>query len=256
MSEIVNRKILSTIMDFIHTNRYTDLDGFTSKLAHRYYRLLKKSPSGVVFDDFLKSLRSIRTNFFVINRAKKVDFAQSLLLKLRMIELPFSNYEIAKDFISRFLEIGYDESNNIEERKQIISKFRTIKSPHEKLMSDFGTLLQRISKTFQISLHGTKEYSGIDISKKIGKSVLGFQIKSVNDDISEDKIRAQTSKALEFNLDGFVWIYARPRTKTVDSSIQAAYHHFRRINEHGKMYCAIIKPELLAELFRKYDVSP
>lgn len=241
-------------MDYIHRSDYVDLDGFASKLARRYIRLLKSHPAGFSLDDFFNALKGIKTNFFIVNRAKKTDFSSGLLKKLNDIELPFSKYEIAEYFISRFLEIGYEKTAFIEEREQIISRFRKIKKPHEKLMSAFETLLQKIINSFQITLHGTKEYSGIDISKKINESNIGFQIKSVHDDISEDRIRAQTSKALEFKLDGFVWIYGLPRTKTVESSIQAAFHHFRRINEGRKMYCAIIEPELLAELFRKYMV--
>jgi peptidoglycan/xylan/chitin deacetylase (PgdA/CDA1 family) len=106
-----------------------------------------------------------------------------------------------------------------------------------------------------VSLHGTKEYSGVDISKKIGDAAIGIQVKSINDDISEDKVRAQTSKALEYNFDGFVWIYGRPSSNEVTTSIQAAYHYFARINDAKKMYCTLIHPELLAELFRKYAIN-
>ena len=122
-------------------------------------------------------------------------------------------------------------------------------------MEAFEQLLQKIAESFQVSLHGTKEYSGTDISKKIQEAIVGFQIKSVNDNISEDKIRSQTSKALEYGMAGFVWIYGCPLSKAVESSIQAAYHHFTRINETKKMYCAVIPPELLAELFRKYMID-
>jgi hypothetical protein len=85
--------------------------------------------------------------------------------------------------------------------------------------------------------------------------VIGFQIKSRNDNISEYMIRSESSKAQDWKMDGFVLIYARKRDKEVESSIQAAYHHFKILNDSGRMYCAIIYPELLAELLRGNSIS-
>jgi len=259
MNEALHRKLLSYIMEFIHKNDYKDLDGFASKLTRAYCELLQKSPNKVAQNDFLSAIRNIKTSFFKINRVRKRDFIQELFSGLTQIDLTayrlFSTPDVAKDFISRYLEVGYDKSKFVDERKRILTKFGSIKSPHAKLKEAFEILLQKIAKSFQVSLHGTKEYSGIDISKKIGEATVGFQIKSVNDDISEDKIRAQTSKAMEYNLDGFVWVYGRPYSKKCESSIQAAYHYFKRIDETKKMYCALIPPELLAELFRQYEID-
>jgi len=64
-------------------------------------------------------------------------------------------------------------------------------------MRAFSVLLQKISSSFQTPLHVTNEYSGVDISKKIKEARIGFQIKSVNNNISKDKIRSQFSKAQE-----------------------------------------------------------
>jgi len=68
-------------------------------------------------------------------------------------------------------------------------------------------------------------------------------------------IRSETSKAQDWKMNGLVLIYARKRTKTVETSIQATYHHFKVLKDSGRMYCAIIHPELLAELFRKYSIT-
>jgi len=246
-------------MEFIHKNGYNDPDDYTSKLAHNYCRLLHETPGGVSWDDFLKSMQNTKTMLFKINRVKKHDFIYALYSKLSELDLKqyieILRYDIAKDFISEHLEIGYDKSKFVLERDSILAKLGSIRSPHDKLNKAFEILLQKISESFQVPLHGTKEYSGIDLSKRVKDATIGFQLKSVNDDISEDKIRAQTSKALEYKLDGFVWIYGRSLSKEVESSIQAAYHHFKRINETKRMYCAIIAPELLAELFRKYRVD-
>lgn len=258
MNESFSRKVISITMDFIHKNGYQDIDDFASKASDVYCRLIQEDAK-IKSDDFLKSVKNIRTSFFRINRVSKQDFVDRLFSQLSHIDLArytkASKFDIAKNFISTYLEIGFDKSKFDNERRIIIDKFESIKSPHAKLMEAFETLLQKIAESFQVGLHGTKEYSGIDISKRVQEAIIGFQIKSVNDAISEDKIRSQTSKALEYGIDGFVWIYGRPSTKDVESSIQAAYHHFKRTNENKKMYCAIIHPELLAELFRKLEIS-
>lgn len=257
MNEALRRKVLSTTMDFFISG-YQDIDGFASKVTEVYCKLLQDNPK-VTLDDFFKSIKNMRTSFFMINRVSKRDFFESLFSKLSQIDLAqymkFSKFAIAKNFTSTYLEIGFDESKFINERRIIVDKVGSIKNPHTKLTDAFETLLQKIAQSFQVSLHGTKEYSGIDISKRVREAIIGFQIKSVNDDISEDKIRSQTSKALEYGIDGFVWIYGRPLSKDVESSIQAAYHHFTRINEKMIMYCVLIHPELLAELFRKYGIN-
>jgi len=250
-------RIRSLVWDLIHNNKWQDLDDFSLKLADRL--LETGTNSTFSLRNVQDAVRQTRTNFFVVNNVSKQDFSQLLFPQLSQLDLTEqtrpSRFEVAMRFISNYLEVGYDRSKFIEERNQIIRLFGSIKKPHARLLSAFETLLQRISVSFQVALHGTKEYSGVDISKRLQEVTLGFQIKSVNDDISEDKIRSQTSKALEYCLDGFIWIYGRPLTKDVESSIQAAYHHFQRINENRKMYCALIHPELLAELFRKYKIS-
>jgi len=254
MSQAIERKIISTIMEFIHTNDYKDLDGFSSKITQNYTKLITAMPIGVTKEQFFNSIKKISTNFFIVNKVSKKEFSEKLYNTLIKIELPFTNYEIAEHFLSQYMEIGYEKNKHVDERKKIISFFKNSKNPHEKIIHSFEILLQRIKSSYQITLHGTKEYSGIDVCKVIKGTTIGFQIKSRNDSITEDKIRAQTSKALEYKLDGFVWIYARPPLKTVDSSIQAAFHHYKRLNEQKKMYCTIIDPERLAELFCRYEV--
>lgn len=257
MNEALNRKLLSIVMDFFHENDYKDLDNFAGKSAEAYAELLSNT-SKATSDDFLKEIRKIRTVFFKTNSLSKLDFSQALFRRLSRFDfskyLVSTKFEIAKNFIVNNFEVGFDKSKFVDKRNEILAKTGTIKSPHTRLMDAFGVLLQKMSASFQVPLHGTKEYSGVDISKKINEATLGFQIKSVNDDISEDKIRAQASKAREYNLDGFVWIYGRPSSKEVDTSIQAAFHHFARINETKQIYCTLVSPETLAELFRKYEV--
>jgi len=259
MNEALRRKVLSVTMDFIHNNGYQDIDDFASKLAGVYCKILPEYPNKVTPHDFLEAIKNVKTSFFRINRVSKRDFVGPLISRLIQIEvarhLPLSKFDIGSNFVSKYLEVGYDKSRFINERRDMVAKFGIVKNPHSKLMNAFEALLQKIAQSFQVSLHGTKEYSGIDISKKIWKTTVGFQIKSANDDISEDKIRSQASKALEHGIDGFVWIYGRPLSKDVEASIQAAYHHFARVNETKKMYCALIYPELLAELFRKYEID-
>jgi hypothetical protein len=246
-------------MDFMHKNDYQDLDDYASRIGGIYCQLLKKHPSKVTTEDFLKEIRNVKTTFFKVNKTSKQSFVQPLLSQLSKIDsglyTEVTGFDVAKNFVTKYFETGYDRSEFIEERNQIIARFGGVKDPHSKLLNAIETLLQKIAQSFQITLHGTKEYSGVDICKQIEGSTIGFQIKSINDDVSEDKVRSQTSKALEYCLDGFVWIYGRAATKSVESSMQAAYHYFKRTNQDRKMFCALIPPELLSELFRKYQIS-
>lgn len=152
------------------------------------------------------------------------------------------------------LEIGL-RPENIDRRQKIITDFQQIKNPHESLMRTFNEILMNIEKTYQLNLHGVKEYSGIDIIKKYKDSFLGFQIKSKNDNIKEDRIRSQTSKALEWNFAAFVLIYGRKRTKSVDTSIQSAFHYYKSLNAEKEIYCSVIPPELFAELIIIHDID-
>jgi hypothetical protein len=258
MNEALKRKLLSTVMDFIHENDYRDLDNFAAKIAEAYEELLTNT-NKFTSDEFSKEIRKIRTSFFKTNSLSKIGFSQALFTRLSRVDLSrylmSTKFEIAKSFIVNNFEIGFDKNKFVDERKEILARTGTIRNPHTRLMEAFGVLLQKMSSSFQIPLHGTKEYSGVDISKKIKEATIGFQIKSVNDDISEDKIRSQSSKAQEYHLDGFVWIYGRPSSKEVDASIQAAFHHFAKINETRQIYCALVSPEILAELFRKHKVK-
>jgi hypothetical protein len=61
-------------------------------------------------------------------------------------------------------------------------------------MAAFNKLLNKIQVSYQIDLHGVKEYSGIDISKSLENVLIGFQIKTRSDDISEHRIRSETPK--------------------------------------------------------------
>lgn len=247
-------KYLSAILRFMNENEYTHREGIAVKLSETF----EENPN-INLGDFKSYVKGIRSDFFRINRIDRNVFSESIYTTLQRVKRETTekktSYDIVKEFILNSLEIGYNKTKFTEERKNIIIKFGSVKNPHSKLMEAFEQLLQKIDKSFQVSLHGTKEYSGIDISKKIQDAIVGFQIKSVYDDISEDRIRSQTSKALEYGINGFVWVYGRPSSKDVESSIQASYHHFTRINETRKMYCTLIHPELLAELFRRYKIN-
>lgn len=164
------------------------------------------------------------------------------------------NFDLAQSFISKHLQIGFDSAKFVEERNNVLEMFETVKKPHEVLLKVFNQLLDKVEISYKIDLHGVKEYSGIDICKEYRGSSIGFQIKSRSDDISEHMIRSESSKAQEYRIDGFVLVYGRKRDKTVDTSIQAAYHHFKILNDSNKMYCAIVDPYLLAELIRRYSI--
>ena len=207
--------------------------------------------------------RSVRQELYEL---KKIEFSIELgklqLTKLHKLEDEVRELKIevkgderfrtAKEFLSR-LEIGVQDRFS-EERKALIETMMKIKSPHKTIMACVNKLLQKIADSYQIDLHGTKEYSGVDICKKYRGTTLGFQIKCEDNVISEDKIRSQASKARQSKLNGYVLIYAMRRTRKVDESISAAYQCFESINKSHDMNCVIIYPELLAELFRKYKI--
>ena len=109
--------------------------------------------------------------------------------------------------------------------------------------------------SYSLDLHGVKESSGIDIMKIFKDATIGFQIKTKSDDISENMILSEIAKAQNWKIAGFVLIYARSGNKKLETSIQAAYHNLKLLKDTGKMYSAIIEPELLAEIFRTYSIN-
>jgi len=257
--ERVRGRILSVVMEFIHNEGFSDYDSYSRKLTRTYVELIKSFGLDLGFSVFYRECQKIKTNFFKLNRVKKRNFLLDLFSELEKQDLEglglYDGFDIARDFVSKHLEIGYRTDEFSRERKTLIDKMMRIKKPHDRIMGCFNELLQKIASSYQIDLHGVKEYSGIDICKKHKGAIMGFQIKSKSDDISEHMIRSESSKAEEWDFKGFVLIYARKRDKKVETSIQAAFHHFKRLTDSHRMYCAITHPELLAELFRKYSIS-
>lgn len=210
-------------------------------------------------EEFIVEIKKIRNDFFRINKIDRPLFAKKVLAVLKKVDVEqkqkSSRFEIAQKFITRFLELGYNPEDHKDERAGIFDKLKTESEPHTKLVKTLDCMLGKMNQTYQLGLHGVKEYSGVDLVKKVDNSLIGFQIKSVNDDISEDKIRAQTSKALEYKLDGFVWLYGRPPSRKVDDSVQAAFHYFLRINQEKTMFASLVMPEVFAELLMQYNVA-
>jgi len=209
------------------------------------------------FEEFKSFISSLNYDFFYLNKINKKDFSKDIydiFIKTKKRYRFTTKYDVVKKFIETYFEIGLRQENK-DRRQEIINDFHKIKDPHEKLMEAFNEILMKIDKTYQLNLHGVKEYSGVDIIKKYDGSSLGFQIKSKNDDIKEDRIRSQTSKALERNLAAFVLIYGRKSTKSVNTSIQAAFHYFKSLNTDKQMYCSIIPSELFAELLIIHDIK-
>jgi len=240
--------------------RYFSENDFTHKedVAIIISDIFEETPE-VGLEDFKKKIRKVKRDFFRINGLDRDHFAGSIYLLLNRVKRErtdkLSKFTIAKKFISQSFEIGFDTSRYIKEREEILEKLSTEKNPHAAALKTFNQLLDKIQVSYKIDLHGVKEYSGSDISKRFEDTILGFQIKTKSDDITEHMIRSESSKAQDWKMSGFVLVYARKRDRKVESSIQAAYHHFKILNDSGRMYCAIIYPELLAELFRKNSIS-
>jgi len=246
-------KYLDAILRLFSENDYTHREDVAIIISE----IFEENPD-VSLEDFTKKIKRIRRDFFRINRLNRNLFAHTVYVCLNKVrkERPdkISKFKTAKQFISKHFEIGFDSTKFVEERNTILKSFSTAKKPHEVVMKAFNKLLDEVQSAYKVDLHGVKEYSGIDISQSIKDAIIGFQIKSRNDDISEHIIRSETSKAQDWKMDGFVLIYARKRDKQVEPSIQAAYHHFKALKDSKRMYCAIVYPELLAELFRSYSV--
>lgn len=257
--EKIKARILSVIMDFIHNEGFSDYDSYSRKVSNTYDQLIRSFGTDLEFNLFYDKCKKIKTNFFRLNRIKKGDFLSDLFTQLSNEDLEglglFERFDITREFISKYIEIGYRVDRFKTDRKTLIEKMMNIRKPHEKTMACFNELLQKIAHSYQIDLHGTKEYSGIDICKKYKGATIGFQLKSKNDDVSEHMIRSESSKAQEWEFKGFVLIYARKRNRKVDASIQGAFHHFKRLIDSRTMYCSIVHPELLAELFRTHSIS-
>lgn len=247
-------KYLSSLLRFFSENDYTHKGNLAVIISDIY----ENNPE-ITLDAFTREIIAIKSDFFRINKINRQIFAETLFTLLEKTKQQqkgkIDNSSIAQKFITHYFEIGYKKDKNIEYREKIFKQFRNIPNPHPRLLSALDLLLQRIDPSHQVGLHGVKEYSGVDLVKKVDTARIGFQMKTINDDISEDKIRVQTSKALEYNLEGFVWIYGRPPSKSVDNSIQAAFHHFARINEKKQMYCTFVIPEVFAELLLKYNLE-
>lgn len=256
--EKIGGRILSVIMEFIHNEGFLDYDSYSRKLTNTYVELIRSFGTEIELSVFYRECQKIKTNFFKLNRVKKKDFLSDLFYELRKEDLEglglYDRFDKAREFISKYLEIGYRTDEFSEEREKLIDTTMRIEKPHERIMKCFNELLQKIGNSYQVDLHGVKEYSGIDICKKYKGMIIGFQIKSKNDDVSEHMIRSESSKAEEWDFKGFVLIYARKRGRKVDTSMQAAFHHFKRLTDSRRMYCAIIHPELLAELFRTHSI--
>ena len=247
-------KYLDALLRYFNENDYTHREDVAIIISD----IFEENPD-ISLEGFMKKIKGIKRDFFRINRLTRANFSETLYVLLNRVrkERPdkINKFNLAKTFVSKYFEIGFDRAKYVEEREAILKKFSTIKKPHTVIMEAFNKLLDRIRVSYQIDLHGVKEYSGIDISKSLTDAMIGFQIKSRNDDISEHMIRSETSKAQDWEMDGFVLIYGRGRDKKVEPSIQAAYHHFKILKDSKRMYCAIVYPELLAELFRANSIS-
>jgi len=247
-------KYFSAILRYFNQKDYTNRDNVAIIISDIY----ENNPR-ITESSFVKKVQHIKNDFFRLNRIDRRKFAKSLFEILTKISKEqkekASEFDIAKVFITQYFEIGYNKDEFQSERGIILDRFKNEPKPHPKLIKALDDLLSKIDRSYQIGLHGVKEYSGVDLVKKVEGSLIGFQIKTVNDDISEDKIRAQTSKAQEYKLDGFIWLYGRSPSRKVDDSAQAAFHYFMRINEGGTMYASLVLPETFAELLRKNNIQ-
>jgi hypothetical protein len=245
---------LDTILRFFSSEEYSNRQNIPIIISN----IFEQNPD-ITIEDFKRKISITKTDFFRINRLNRDKFAERIFQALNLQKIYEQNshtqYQVAKDFIIKNLEIGFQHNTRVESRKALIRQFSTIKMPHEAIMNSVNRLLDKLEPSYSIDLHGVKEYSGIDIAKTLQGSVIGFQIKTRDDDISENMILSEITRARNYEISGFVLIYARTRTKKVEASIQGAYHIFKRLKDQKEIYPAIVEPDLLAELFLNYSIS-
>jgi hypothetical protein len=245
---------LDCLLRFFRREEYLNRENVAIIISN----IFEQSPT-ISIDDFKKKIRALKSDFFRINGLNRGIFAEKVfgILKDELRNNPEneSKFNQAKTFISKNFETSFNRSENIEFRRQLIEQFSGIKKPHEKLMESMNELLDKVSVSFSVDLHGVKEFSGIDIAKDIKDAVIGIQIKTRNDNISENMILSEVTRAQNYCINGFVLVYGRKMTKKVQSSIGGAFHIFKRLNDNKKIYSAIVEPELLAELFRIYSID-
>ena len=192
--ERVRGRILSLVMDFIHNEGFTDYDSYSRRITNAYVQLISDFGTDLESDIFYYRCRKIRTNFFRLNRVKKRDFLSDLFTRLCDEDLEslglFERFDVAREFISKYITVGFRVDKFKIERDFLIEQMMNIREPHERIMTCFNELLQKIAQSYQIDLHGSKEYSGIDICKEYKGTIIGFQIKTKSDDISEYMIRS------------------------------------------------------------------
>jgi hypothetical protein len=78
----IKSRIRSLLWDFIYNNKWKDLDDFSLRLADRLFESMKQSTISI--QNVQDLLRKTRTNFFVVNKVSKRDFAQKLFAELRI----------------------------------------------------------------------------------------------------------------------------------------------------------------------------
>lgn len=246
-------KYLDAILRVISREEYTHREDVAIIIS----KIFEINPD-ISIEEFTAEVKKIKRDFFRINRLNRNEFSEDIFKCLKKIQKDYpkhlDDFAEAKRFIVNNFENGFNRNQFVEERIAIVNRFSEVKKPHDVLMDAFNKILDKILLSYSIDIHGVKEYSGIDISKKIESATIGFQIKTKGDDISEHMIRSETSKAQDYKMNGFVLIYGRKKNKKVDCSIQAAYHHFKFLNESKRIYCTIITPEFLAESLRVHSI--
>ena len=146
-------KYLSTVLRFINENSYSHRENVAIIISDIY----EQNPE-ISLEEFKNRIKAIRSDFFRINRISRNPFAESVFAFLEKTKNQHTGkkekYEIARNFLSKFLEIGIEKGKNEEGRGKILQHFRNVSKPHPKLIEALDSLLQKINKSYQVGLHG------------------------------------------------------------------------------------------------------
>jgi hypothetical protein len=164
-------KYFSAILRYFNQKDYTNRDNVAIILSDIY----ENNPR-ITESEFVKKVQYIRNDFFRLNRVDREKFAKSLFEILTKISKEqkekASQFDIAKVFITQYFEIGYNKYEFQSERGITLDRFENEPKPHPKLIKALDDLLSKIDQSYQIGLHGVKEYSGVDLVKKVEGSLI------------------------------------------------------------------------------------
>lgn len=126
-------KYLDAVLRYFSENDYTHRENVAILVSE----LFERDPD-ISLEKFTKGIKAIKKDFFRVNKLDRTRFAETLyvLLNRAKEERPdkSTKFVLAKDFISKHFEIGFDSTKFTKERSAVLNSFESTKNPHTSLM--------------------------------------------------------------------------------------------------------------------------